>query len=547
MYNRMVSCFSFFALLFLAQTLPAQSIEEAVVMIEKEDYTGARKALRALIAKNEKAAEPYFYLGETYYQNENADSAFYYYAKGNRTDPKSGLSYVGLGKLALDSRNKMEMQKQFDSARRIAKEKGANIYYELGKAHLESSNGDVNEAITNLEKAVSIDPNNSNYYSVLGDAYIKKGDVGKGISQYEIATGKNKKDPKNYMKRAIQWKEAAIYDQAEQSLLEGLAVDPNYAPALRELTDVYYFSKKYSMILPTLERYVKLAGGDLEARERLVRYITFQAREYDRAITEGEALLAQKPDSYSTWRSLGAAYYEKGTYDKSFEMMKQLFANSTGRKIYESDYDYYIKAAFKVGDFDMAKAKIAELETAYPNRQEYKYELAKAYYDKKDYVNAETAFMAKMAVQPPTNNDYFYLGYSQYYQKKYALADSAFAKVTEMSPTYLTGFLMRARSSVQLDPELKDGLAKPHYEKVVELGIADVEKNKKSLLEAYKYLGYYYVQQNNAIEAKANFTKAFEIDPMDAEIIDILTKLNGGTPPKPPTPSTPSTGTGGGK
>ena len=523
---------SLLGILFLGTALPAQNLEEAISMIEKEDYAGARKVLRSFIAKNEKAAEACFYLGETFYQNENADSAFYYYGKGTRTDAKSGLNYVGLGKLALDSRNKMEMQKQFEAARRLAKDKDARIYYELGKAHLESTQGAVNTAIENLEKAISIDPNNGDYYSVLGDAYIKKGDVGKGISQYEIATGKDKQDPKNYLKRAIQWKEAAIYEQAEQSLLEGLAVDPNYAPALRELTDVYYYSKKYSMIIPTLERYTKLVGDDLEARERLVRYLTFQAREYDRAIEQGEAVLAKKPDSYSTFRSLGAAYFEKGLFDQSFAVLKQFFAGSTGRKIYEFDYDYFIKAALKTGNFDDAKAKIAEREAAYPNQTTaHRYELAKAYYDKKDYPNAEVHFLDKINTQNATTNDYFYLGYSQYYQKKYATADSTFAKLTALSPAYLTGYLMRAKSNVQLDPELKTGLAKPHYEKVVELGMADPGKNKKALLEAYKYLGYCYVQLDQAEEAKVNFGKAFELDPNDAELIDIMSKLNGGELP----------------
>ncbi len=531
MRKKMVYYIGVFCLLFWVQNLQAQSLEEAIVLIEKEDFTSARAMLRQLIAKDAKAAEPYFYLGETYYQNENTDSAFYYYEKGVRTDAKSGLGYVGLGKLALDASNLAEAQKQFETAKKIAREKDANIYYELGKAHLASNQGKVELAIEFLEKAVMLNPENADYFSGLGDAYIKKGDVGKGISQYEIATGKDKQDPKNYMKRAIQWKDAGIYDQAEQALLEGLTVDANYAPALRELTDVYYYAKKYSMIVPTLERYIKLVGNDLEARERLVRYLTFQAREHDRAIQEGEFIIARKPNSYSTYRCLGASYFEKGLYDKALSAMKSFFEQSAGRKIYESDYDYFIKSALKSTDYEAAKSKIQELETAFPNRIEYRFELAKAYYDKKDYANAETAFLNKINASKATTQDYFYLGYSQYYQKKYAVADSTFARLTELSPTYLTGHLMRAKSSVQLDPELKTGLAKPHYEKVIELGLADAEKNKKALLEAYKYLGYYHVTFDQVEAAKINFNHAFAMDPNDTELIDILTKLNNGVPP----------------
>lgn len=539
MCKKAVYYFNLIVVLLFAQLLSAQSIDDAVTLIDKEDYVGARKILFDIAAKNPKSAEPYFYVGETFYQNENADSAFYYYGKGVRTDSKSGLSYVGLGKLALDNKNLPEAQKQFDTAKKIAREKDARIYYELGKAQLESSQGNVNTAIENLEKAVAIDQSKSNYYSFLGDAYIKKGDIGKGISQYETATNKNKQDPKNYLKRAVQWKEAGIFDQAEQSLQEGLKVDPNYAPALRELTDVYYFSKKYSQIVPILERYVKLVGNeDIEARERLVRYLAFQARQYERAIEEGEAVLTKKPESYGTHRSLGASYFEKGNYEKAYASMKLFFTHIAGRKIYESDYDYFIKSALKLGDFDAAKAKMQELEAAFPTRTEYRYEIAKAYYDKKDYPNAEAGFLSKISATKATNQDYFYLGYSQYNQKKFAEADSTFAKLTELSPTYLTGYLMRARSNVNSDPEQKTWSAKPYFEKVVELGLADPEKNKKSLVDAYKYLGVYYVQNDKPEEGKAYFMKGFALDSTDADLITYLTQLNNGVAPTPPVDTT---------
>lgn len=535
MLKKMIVYCNLVATLFIAQFAFAQNYDPAITLMKKEDYEGARKMLFDIATKYPKAAEPYFYLGETFYQNENPDSAFYYYGKGVRTDAKAGLPYVGLGKLALDAKNPAEAQKNFDNAKKIARERDARIYYELGKAYLESPQGNVDMAIQNIEKAISLNNNSSSYYTTLGDAYIKKGDIGKGISQYEIASGKNKQDPENYLKRGVQWKEAKIYDQAEQSLLEGLAVDPNYAPALRELTDVYYFSKKYSQIIPTLERYTKLVKDDIESRERLLRYLTFQARQYDRAIEEGEFILTKKPNSYTAFRCLGAAYFEKGQFDKAFAAMQQFFANSTGRKIYEIDYDYFIKSALKVGDFAAAQGKIAELESAFPNRTEYRAELAKAYLDKKDYLNAEITYLSKISAGKPTSQDYYYLGLSQYNQKKYPAADSTFAKLNELAPNYITGFLMRARANEQIDSTMKAGTAVPLYQKVIELSLADVEKNKKSLIEAYRYLGYYNVQiTNNEAEAKANFTKAYELDSQNAELIDIMTKLNGGTPPTPP-------------
>ena len=87
------------------------------------------------------------------------------------------------------------------------------------------------------------------------------------------------------------------------------------------------------------------------------------------------------------------------------------------------------------------------------------------------------------------------------------LADSAFLKVSEISPNSHLGYLYRARMQSKLDPESETGAAKPFYDKAFEIISAknDTVKFRNEILEIYRYLGYYhYLQYLSLKEAKSN-------------------------------------------
>ena len=81
-------------------------------------------------------------------------------------------------------------------------------------------------------------------------------------------------------------------------------------------------------------------------------------------------------------------------------------------------------------------------------------------------------------------------------------------------------------SSNGLDPDGIQFLSKPFYEKYIECASVDREKNKKNLIEAYKYIGYYYVKQNDKANAKIYFEQVTSLDPTDQEAVSNLTILN---------------------
>ena len=58
--------------------------------------------------------------------------------------------------------------------------------------------------------------------------------------------------------------------------------------------------------------------------------------------------------------------------------------------------------------------------------------------------------------------------------------------------------MWRARTNSAMDPETTDGLAKPYYEKVMDMLLSKNEpKYNSALIECYSYLGYYYLLKSD--------------------------------------------------
>jgi Tfp pilus assembly protein PilF len=72
---------------------------------------------------------------------------------------------------------------------------------------------------------------------------------------------------------------------------------------------------------------------------------------------------------------------------------------------------------------------------------------------------------------------------------------------------------------------MKAGSAFPFYQKFIELAQADATKNKRNLVEAYGYMGAYYMNAKDNAQAKQNLDKALELDPNDELAKELLKGL----------------------
>jgi hypothetical protein len=87
----------------------------------------------------------------------------------------------------------------------------------------------------------------------------------------------------------------------------------------------------------------------------------------------------------------------------------------------------------------------------------------------------------------------------------------------QSSPTYATGYFWKARAEVQLDSKNETWLAKPSYEKVLELVKPEeraMGSNKSNVIEACSYLGFYYVKAlKDNTKAKEYWEIVRQLDP----------------------------------
>ena len=103
----------------------------------------------------------------------------------------------------------------------------------------------------------------------------------------------------------------------------------------------------------------------------------------------------------------------------------------------------------------------------------------------------------------------------------------------------MQGYLWAAKSKNAQDGKLdeKDSkvewLAKPNYEKVIELGEQDRENNKKELSEAYYYMVSYYLTKQDIPKGKEALKKILEINPDDKDANETLKSLNQPVQQKP--------------
>jgi tetratricopeptide (TPR) repeat protein len=155
--------------------------------------------------------------------------------------------------------------------------------------------------------------------------------------------------------------------------------------------------------------------------------------------------------------------------------------------------------------------------------------LASIYSKQKKYENAIVLYQKKISLGKAISNDYFRMGQSFFQLQQYGKADSSFTKITELQPKLMTGYIWRAKANANLDPDSKLGLAKPFYEKVIELGAVDSVtsvKYKKELTESYRYLGaYYYLVNKDNVNAILYWEKVLAIDPNDQQAIKVLEEL----------------------
>ena len=524
----------------IVSTLQAQTLQDGLRALDFDKYESARGIFTQLTQKESINGENWYYLGQSYLNLFKEDSAEWAYNEGVKFAPKTAANYVGLGELLIANKKVEEAKTQFNKALSFSRGrdgmiKDAKTLRLVASALVSTENKVVDEALNHIKNALEIAPQDYDVLIAAGDVYLEMNKGGDAATQYERAEVVDPKNPKAFTRVAAIWLRVRNSEQTLTDLNKALAIDPNYAPALKLMSELYYKSKKYQLAKDYYTKYLNNSEPSLANQKRFAK-ILFNSKEFEDALPKILDVIKLDDSDVYMHRMAGYSYYEVGELKKDTSMYRQgvaeleLFLSKIANdKMLASDYEYLGKLYSRIPNKDsltvinMSKA----IEMA-PDKIELLKEAGMVFnkikrFDK-SIVCFETYISKTDKIIPA---DYYLLGMASYFGKSLPKADSAFTKLIEVKPDYADGYYWRGNVQASLDSEAKDTLGLSSYITYVRMVEATPEKYKKNLIVSYDYLAKYYIKQEKDSIAKGYLEKIIALDPNNKQAKEYLKSIGG--------------------
>lgn len=505
--------------LFIAGNVSAQmDLTDGIKFIENENFGEAITFFESVKLQEPKKGLPIYYLGKIQYDLEEYDMAKQLFDESMTVDKKCILCSIGQ---AMMMREIGEVEQGDKILATVAKrnKKSAEILASVGDAYLFTRTPDYKQAIEYLTLSRDLDPSVGSTWAHLGDAYTKENLAGEAMTAYETAVKKDQTNVEAYLSMSKIWSATNNKDLAIQQLEHAVELASDYAPAYKALYEAYLRYDVKDKVLPALEKYISLAGDDELAKMRLIRFMLFDARDYDRVIENGLELQKTSKD-HTLDRWLAYAYAEKGDFVNADQHMKILDNNLKSIKEDSYDADTYYKGKIAMGleDYETGLAYYHKLWEKDPTgREDVLGNLAKRFYDAKDYDNAIKFYKEKAEFTDLGVSEQYLLAGSYYAKKDWDNSLIEFKKLVETNPNYAMGWYNIAKCIEKSDPDYETYPAMDDFEKFLEvaneLSPEDRAHYTVYMIDAYMYLGYGHIVDENSVAAKEAFESVLALNP----------------------------------
>ncbi|MBM6671961.1 tetratricopeptide repeat protein [Phocaeicola coprophilus] len=424
-------------------------------------------------------------------------------------------------------------EEQADDLLKGKNKKNVDLVLAIGRAYMEA--GQLEQAEDYVKIAKKADSKSAAVSIFEGDIAVARKDPGTASQRYEEAIYFDPNCKEAYLKYADIYK-AANPGLATSKLEELRAIDPQAVEVDRKLAEIYYSANEFDK---AADAYSRFAEGDKATEKDLVNYsfALFLNHDFEKSLAVANLGLQKNPQHAVFNRLRMYNFIDLKRYDEAKQAADSFFAACKTEDLTYLDYLYHGTLLDALKDYNNA---VISLEKAYEmnkDRTEVLRQISSSYEGAEKYEEAIDAFNKYVATLPEeqkTPDLTFEVGRLYYAEgttadsvnytpemKKEALlqADSAFAKLAELVPDNYLGNFWRARTNSALDPETTEGLAKPYYEQVaamLEEKAKTEPRYNRTIIECYRYLGYYYLVTEDYEKSKEYWNKILTIDPEDA-------------------------------
>lgn len=540
--------------------LYAQDLKTAIRLTESEQYDAAHKAFADLLVKEPLNGEAYFYYGESFLKQYSVDSmaasltdatksALLYFNQGIEKVPSEPLNFIGAGRVDILLGNYKDAEANFQKAKDLMPLRGmkynkstvptakqALSYAKMAEALLKDTTKSKTELLDIIDNATERDATVPEVYLIKGDIFLKYNDGSSAILAYNKANDLDPKSCKAMVKIGQLWVRAKDYPSALTYYKDAIAIDSSFAPAYRERAELYGLAQQWENGIKDYKKFIELSGNNFYAKVRYAAFL-YMAKKYEECVTAIEELKTIDKDAlnktYNYLNRLEAfSYFNLNNYQAALEAIKTFFQYTKPDKIMTDDYIYYGDIDSKLNNHEEAIEKYLKAVELDATNTDLLTKLAKEFNLLKKYEEAAKHLEKKVSLGKATLTDYYDLGKIYLNLKEYDKADTCFGTVMFKKPDYINAYIYRAQGRAIVDSTSELGLAKPYYEKLIELSLADSAKYGKYLQTPYEYLRYYYFKQYNlnskCEDAKQSIIycdKILAIDPKNENSIDIKKSL----------------------
>src|SRR5665647_1766442 len=569
--------------------LKAQTLQVAITFTKNEQYDKAEAMFQQLVKSEPGNTKVYFHYGENTLLNYFSDTisnsltvatkeAADIFDKGVKANANDPLNYVGLAKVSFyqgDNAKADELRMKakgllppYKKVTKIANPKDyAYTLAKIAESYIRFEQVDTSKALPFIRHALKIDPRNSEAYIIAGDIYILVNDGSKAIKNYNLAQDWDLKSPTANMKIGSIYVKGRNLMAAIPFYEQAIALDQNYAPAYRELGQLYSLAGRFN----ESKKYLELTKGNIPAKIRYVNAL-FYAKEYQEVIKNVEEIFAIDDSRTYMNRIAGYSAYEEGKYEQAQQYMEKLFASLDAERLIKKDYIYYARIlarknqnypkllievdndesdlitmqskynALKPGagktklkaDIDTLQAKVTDVKARTLKAEA---ELAKAFeayvkaagfgeedltmiyekgtvqYAARMYKDAAETWSRLLDKGRDSESDFIQVGRAYYQAKNFDKADAIFNKMVAKYPDNLQGYLWIANTASAKDPDFELGLARPKFITLLKKASADSVKNVTEMFDAMRYLGYDALQSKRYDEARAYYNRMIDLAP----------------------------------
>lgn len=565
------SLFSLFGLLFSALAGLAQPYtNQGLFFLDDLQFNKARTFFLNQLKSSPTDVRTNCSLGDTYLYLQQPDSAKLAYDKALAADPKSSFPLIGLGKVALMKGDKTAQLDFFERARKSDK-KNPEVYYEIAQGCFAFSKKDTATGRRFLTQGIELNSKFARFHIAYGDYESIGHRYGAATNAYERAIFFDASSALAYRKLGVLQTMARANRDAINSLTKSIELNSDQILVYKNLGDLYYSIGRFPEAEKNYLIYMEKAEVTYDDKERFA-IILFFNKKYAEAANLLEEVMKQSSDESVLLRIRGYIAFETGDFAKGVDFMAKFFKIHDPEKNIASDYLYYGRLLQKVGNDTLAIDNYLKALVADSSKTEIYDDLAKLYASNKMHEKAAQMYKKMIEYGADKVNTCFTIGKEYYFEgEKYRMkfdslmllqtrdkvpftdstsvneskrlyfqkADSAFAVVTSLNDKYAGGFIWRGRMNSLLDPEADSTFAKEAYEKaLVILEAGDVTKNRRTMIECYKYLGsYYFLNSERIVKSDKKqsevlkqssieyWTKILLIDPNDPQALEVFGQL----------------------